>query len=130
MLLRRIMPAVLLTLVVSMSARAGPRSFVRRHRAWTALAALSLASATTDIAVTAHQKAEWGGYETDPLARPMVDLPNPAFVTLGVALTGAFDLACLKVSTSRHAWLRHVWWMPLAAQIEENARGAAWTATH
>ena len=104
------------------------RRFTER-RLWAALMAASLGSAAADVHCTIQILHE-GGYETDPLARPLTNLPTPAYATLSMMGAAGVDWLGLKLQSSHHVWIRRFWWVPQALQIQSNIVGAAHCARH
>jgi hypothetical protein len=48
--------------------------------------------------------------DLDPLARPFVNLPNPAYYASGLAFATGLNLVAWKLKHSSH--FRKVWWLP------------------
>jgi hypothetical protein len=48
--------------------------------------------------------------DADPLARPFVNLPNPAYYVSGLAFATGLNLVAWKLKQSSH--FRKVWWLP------------------
>lgn len=63
-------------------------------------------------------------YESNPLARPFVNLPTPAYVASSAALTAGVSAISWKLRGSEHPLLRRFWWAPQAVQIAINTRCA------
>jgi hypothetical protein len=104
-----------------------PERAVRRpSRAWLALSvagqAATLADAKTTLDLQRAQPLTF--YESDPLARPFVNLPRPAFVASVVGLTAGVSAIGWKLQRSEHPLLRRFWWAPQVAQIALNAECA------
>jgi len=125
---------LLAAFLVASPARAGVRDLLhvqkprgKSGKIWSALTVLSLGSAVADVHFTIQCKAT-GCYENNPLARPFVSLPNPAYATLAMAGTGAIDFSALKMRQSSNPFLRRFWWVPQVAQIAGNVYGAQHTA--
>lgn len=107
-----------------------PEPIFEKHRpiAWLTLTAIGQAAALADATNTLrlrHQDPGW--VENDPLARPFVRLPAPAYLTVAVAFTGIISVASLRMHNSSNGWERHLWWVPQAIQIGLNAEAAAHT---
>jgi hypothetical protein len=108
-----------------------PEPIFEKHRpiAWLTLTAIGQAAALADATNTLrlrHQVPGWVEY--DPLARPFVRLPAPAYLTVAVAFTGIISVASLKMHNSSNKWERRFWWVPQAIQIGLNTECAARTA--
>lgn len=104
-----------------------PEGAVRqRSRAWLALTLAGQAAALADAKTTLDLKRAHPltFYENDPLARPFVNLPPPAYVASVVGLTASVSAISWKLRRSEHPLLRHFWWAPQAAQIALNAECA------
>ncbi len=102
----------------------------RRSRAWLALSLAGQAAALTDATTTLDLKRAHPitFYENDPLARPLVNLPPPAYVASVVGLTAGVSAISWKLRRSEHPLLRRFWWAPQAAQIALNAECAIRTS--
>lgn len=101
-----------------------PESVVRRSsRAWFALSLAGQAAALADATATLDLKRAHPitFYENDPLARPFVNLPPPAYVASVVGLTAGLSAISWNLRRSEHPLLRRFWWAPQAAQIALNA---------
>jgi hypothetical protein len=104
-----------------------PESVVRRpSRAWLALSLAGQAAALADATTTLDLKRAHPitFYENDPLARPLVNLPPPAYVASVVGLTAGVSAITWKLRRSEHPLLRRFWWAPQATQIALNAECA------
>jgi hypothetical protein len=104
-----------------------PESVVRRpSRAWFALSLAGEAAALADAKTTLDLKRAHPitFYESDPLARPLVNLPPPAYVASVVGLTAGVSAISWKLRRSEHPLLRRFWWAPQAVQIALNAECA------
>lgn len=89
--------------------------------AWPEIAvdAASFAAANFDAVTTIQNKAI-GGIERDPLARPFVALPNPAYVVAANLFTAGLASLGHRMRRSENGFIRHAWWIPQAAQISIN----------
>lgn len=100
------------------------------RRVWKVLTVASMGAAAADIHNTIHSlHLHDGAYEADPLARPLTNLPAPAYATLGMMGAAGVDWLGLKLQGSRHAWMRRCWWLPQVLQISGNIVGVT-TSTH
>lgn len=99
------------------------------RRIWKVLTVASLSAAAADVHFTIHVLHD-GGYETDPLARPVTNLPTPAYATLSMMGAAGVDWFGLKLQGSRHPWVRRVWWVPQVVQIQGNMLGARASSRH
>lgn len=70
------------------------------------------------------------GRESNPLARPFVALPGPAYRATSQVLVLGTDWLSWKMKHSQHRWMRRTWWVPQAAQIVANLQGAAYSRVH
>jgi hypothetical protein len=60
-------------------------------------------------------------FESNPLARPLLKLPAPAYYACGVALATGVNLVALRMSRSKR--FRKVWWLPQALSVAGNTNG-------
>jgi hypothetical protein len=92
------------------------------------------------LSVAGHAAAAWDTEETighkpflreyDPLARPIVNLPNPAYRTTTQALVLGVDFLSLKMKHSRHVWMKKTWWIPQVVLVGGNLQGAIYSHVH
>jgi hypothetical protein len=68
-----------------------------------------------------HETVSVGGYEQDPLTRPFVKLPAPAYYAGGIALATGVNWMAAKMERSRR-W-RRIWWLPQACSMAGNLWG-------
>ena len=54
-------------------------------------------------------------FESNPLARPFLKLPAPAYYACGIALATGVNWAALRMSRSKR--FRKVWWVPQALSV-------------
>lgn len=103
-----------------------PGAVRRPFRAWLALSLAGQAAVLADAKTTLDLRHSYPltFRESDPLARPFVNLPSPAYIGSGVALTAALSLASWKLTHSEHDWMRRRWWLPQATQIILNSECA------
>lgn len=59
--------------------------------------------------------------EGDPLAKPFVTLPKPAYFTLGTAMGASLAFLSNKMKKSPHRWEHKIWWIPQVVQISVNS---------
>jgi hypothetical protein len=107
-----------------------PEPIFEKHRpaAWLTLTAIGQAAALTDATNTLRLRNQDPGWsEADPLARPFVRLPAPAYLTVVVAFTGMISMASLRMHNSSNQWERRLWWVPQAIQIGLNTAAAVHT---
>jgi hypothetical protein len=90
-------------------------------RTFLALSSGVYAGTIFDIHTTVSMK-QWYGFsdppskvsahysDADPLARPFVNLPNPAYYASGLAFATGLNLVAWKLKQSSH--FRKVWWLP------------------
>jgi len=96
---------------------------------WLSLSAATYTAAALDMRATAdaeewfekHPHVHLGPTETDPLARPFVRLPRPAYYACGFALATGVNWLGYRMSHSRK--LRKVWWLPQSISISANSWG-------
>ena len=96
---------------------------------WLSLSAATYTAAALDMHATAdaeewfkkHPHVHLGPTETDPLARPFVRLPRPAYYACGFALATGVNWLGYRMSHSRR--LRKVWWLPQSISITANGWG-------
>jgi hypothetical protein len=67
-------------------------------------------------------------HEYDPVARPFVNLPAPAYYATGAALATGVNWLGWKLAHSRR--LQHAWWLPQLSAIAANSTGYGYTITH
>jgi hypothetical protein len=96
---------------------------------WLSMSAATYAAAALDMHATAdaeerfrkYPNVNWGTTETDPLARPFVRLPHPAYYACGFALATGVNWLGYRMSHSRK-W-RKLWWLPQSISISANGWG-------
>jgi len=96
---------------------------------WFSLSAATYTAAAFDMHATAnavelarkYPAIYWRSPEADPLARPFVNLPKPAFYACGFALATGVNWLGYKMSRS-HNW-RKVWWLPQSMSVSANGWG-------
>ncbi|HKM83203.1 MAG TPA: hypothetical protein VJY15_19865 [Candidatus Acidoferrum sp.] len=96
---------------------------------WIFLSAATYTAAALDMHATAdavelakkYPAIYWGNPEADPLARPFVKLPQPAYYACGFALATGINWLGYKMSHSRK-W-RRVWWLPQSISVGANSYG-------
>jgi hypothetical protein len=104
-----------------------PERAVRRpSRGWLALGVAGQAAALADVKTTLDFKHAHPltFYESDPLARPFVNLSRPAYFASVVGLTAGVSAIGWELQRSEHPLLRRFWWAPQVAQIALNAECA------
>jgi hypothetical protein len=98
-------------------------------RLWLSLSALTYTAAALDMHATADAvqlKKKYpafylGNPEADPIARPFVKLPAPAYYACGFALATGVNWLGYRMSRSRR-W-RKVWWLPQSFSMSANGYG-------
>jgi hypothetical protein len=98
-------------------------------RLWLSLSALTYTAAALDMHATADAvqlKKKYpafylGNPEADPIARPFVKLPAPAYYACGFALATGVNWLGYRMSRSRK-W-RKVWWLPQSISMSTNGYG-------
>ena len=97
--------------------------------AWLSLSAATYTAAALDMHATANAVSYWKKYpafylglpEADPIARPFVKLPKPAYYTCGFAL--ATGVNWLGYRMSRSPKWRKIWWLPQSISVSANGSG-------
>lgn len=80
---------------------------------WTAIAAASL-----DVGQGTFWKSRNNFVETDPIAKPIANLPIPAYVSCSATLVAIGYFASVKMEHSRHPLIRRAAWIiPIASSI-------------
>ena len=77
-----------------------------------------------------HQTLSLGShvYEHDPLVRPFIHMPPPAYYAAGAALATSMNWLGWRMSRSRR-W-RRMWWAPQLTAIAANSFGYGYTLAH
>lgn len=96
---------------------------------WLSMSAATYTAAALDMHATAdaeerfrkYPNVNWGTTETDPLARPFVRLPRPAYYATGFALATGINWLGYRMFQSRK--LGKVWWLPQSISITANSWG-------
>lgn len=89
---------------------------------WLALSIAGQVAAYADVRTTLSLRNQYPGFQdSDPLARPIVGLPSPAYTAFAAGLTLAISEASSKMHKSSNRWVRHFWWVPQTAQIAINS---------
>jgi hypothetical protein len=60
-------------------------------------------------------------FESNPLARPLLKLPAPAYYACGIAFATGVNWIGLRMSRSNR--FRKVWWLPQALSVAGNTHG-------
>lgn len=63
-------------------------------------------------------------HELDPLLRPFAH--SPALYPVMQIAPAGLDWLALRLASSRHRWLRRLWWLPQTAA----AAGFVWSGVH
>lgn len=134
--------ALLICLVLSAGIKAQAQKLTDNHApvkkpdalrvpkmAWLALSAVTYTAAALDMHATASAVDYWKKYpafylgypEADPIAKPFVKLPRPAYYSSGFAFATGVNWLGYKMSRSRK-W-RKVWWLPQSISISANGNG-------
>jgi hypothetical protein len=109
--------------------RPSPRVETHLSRDWLILSVVGQAAALADAGATLSLRHEYPNFiEHDPLARPFVTLPGPAYVALAMALTAGISIGSLKLQKSPNRFVRRLWWVPQTVQIGTNGPSAARSA--
>lgn len=67
-------------------------------------------------------------HEYDPVARPFVHLPTPAYYATGAVLATGVNWLGWKLAHSRR-W-HQVWWLPQLSAVAANSSGFGYTVAH
>ena len=97
-------------------------------KTWKILSIGSYTAAMMDMRLTMHEKQVGGAnfVEYNPIAKPFVSLPKPAYYATGFAAITGINYLSLRMKNSPR-WYRHIWWVPQAAAIAANTYGYART---
>jgi hypothetical protein len=111
-----------------------PHKFTTTTKLWVASSLAVYTAAALDMHATEEaaqnvnmlkKQYPWlyQGYssEADPLARPLLKLPAPAYYACGVALATGVNWVSLRMSRSKR--FRKVWWLPQAISVAGNTLG-------
>jgi hypothetical protein len=81
-------------------------------KAWRALAAFNFTATMMDVGATINDKNNWGEYfyERNPMAQPIVHLPNAAFATVFAVDSVGVSMIGLKLQRSER--FHRIWWLP------------------
>jgi hypothetical protein len=98
-------------------------------RLWLSLSAATYTAAALDMHATAdavqlkknYPAFYLGNPEADPIARPFVKLPAPAYYACGFALATGVNWLGYRMSRSRK-W-RKAWWLPQSFSMSANGYG-------
>ena len=99
------------------------------QKSWLIMSTLAYTATALDMHATAdavERKRKYplyyaGSPERNPLARPFVTLPRPAYYACGFALTTGINWLGYRMSKSRR-WQK-VWWLPQSISISANSVG-------
>jgi hypothetical protein len=84
------------------------------------------AAAGFDVAETSSLRPHF--HEVDPLARPLVGLPAPAYYASGALLATGINWLGWKMARSPR-WHK-IWWVPQVTSMAGNLAGYSYTRTH
>lgn len=76
-----------------------------------------------DMHVTIEAQAAGGFHEDNPLVRPLLGQPAPAIYLEQQGMIAGLALVGHKMRESKHRFIRALWWVPLAFQVQANLRG-------
>lgn len=88
---------------------------------WRARTAAVYAASFTDSAITEHYSSRRGFYEADPVVRPFVRLPRPAFYAADAGYCVSLNFVALKLSRHHRRLSKVLQYVSIAG----NAEGAA-----
>lgn len=89
---------------------------------WFALSVAGQIAAYADVRTTLNLRNQNPGFQdSDPLARPIVNLPTPAYSAFAVALTSGISEVSRRMHKSSNTWVRRFWWAPQTVQIAINS---------
>lgn len=102
----------------------------RPFRAWLALSLVGQAAVLADVKTTLNLRSSnpLTFHESDPLARPFVRLPVPAYVASSAGFTAGLSFVAWRLSRSENSWFRYHWWLPQLTQTVLNAECAVHNA--
>jgi hypothetical protein len=111
-----------------------PHKFTTTPKLWVASSLAVYTAAALDMHATEetvqrvnalHKRYSWFpedyAFESNPLARPLLKLPAPAYYACGVALATGVNWVSLRMSRSKR--FRKVWWLPQAISVAGNTHG-------
>jgi hypothetical protein len=97
--------------------------------AWLTLSFAGQMAAYADVQTTVNLRDEAPGFQdSDPIARPFVNLPTPEYVAFATVLTAGISEVSRKMHGSSNKWVRRLWWVPQTVQIATNSACAAHNA--
>jgi len=109
-----------------------PEPLVKKHFpvSWLALTLAGQAAALADCDATLHLRHNYPNFnEHDPLGRPFVHLPAPAYIAVSVGLVSILSVASFKMNRSSNPWVRRLWWVPQTIQIGLSTNSAVYTSS-
>jgi hypothetical protein len=111
-----------------------PHKFTMTTKLWAASSLAVYTAAALDMHATEetvqrinalHKRYPWFladySFESNPLARPLLKLPAPAYYACGIALATGVNWVGLRMSRSKR--FRRVWWLPQALSMVGNTHG-------
>jgi hypothetical protein len=98
-------------------------------KAWETLTAASFGVGMFDVGQTAYYM-DHGDLEANPIARPIVNLPHPAYVAVSIAGVASVSYVSYRMLHSRRKLERSLWWLPLGLEIAGNTWGVVSTRTN
>lgn len=93
------------------------------RRRFILLSSLAYGAAFLDMHESASHRPNFQEY--DPLAKPFVNLPAPAYYAIGATITTGVNWLSWKMAHSER-WHR-VWWLPQAISVFGNSFGYGYT---
>lgn len=94
----------------------------KEQRVWLLLGLAQHGAAFFDARTTRDAMSHY--HELDPLLRPFAH--SPALYPVMQIAPAGLDWLALRLASSRHRWLRRLWWLPQTAA----AAGFVWSGVH
>jgi hypothetical protein len=124
-----VLVGALLMLGLSAAAQSLPDKPVPLHsRAWSLLMTVDESIAVYDARETEHCLDAGTCHEADPLAKPFTgNIPHRYLPALAMSEADTVAILGYRMQTSRHGWVRKVWWMPQVVDILGHAAAVGYT---
>ena len=103
--------------------RQAPKLFLLTSAGVYSAALLDVRNTRNAMNLCGSQPSQYVCHENNPLARPFVGLPAPAYYATGLALATGINWLSWKMSRSEK--LRHTWFLPQMAAMLANGLGYA-----
>jgi len=132
--------AIVVLLVFAVASRAQETKPIeapkpKLEKAWLTLSALGYAATIADTRATMHDRSGSCAIppcrfvEHDPIERPIVHLPQPAYYSIRIGETTFANFLGWKMKHSTR-WYRHIWWAPQGIAIFGGTWGAAYSSAN